>query len=259
MSRELSDRLTETPRMRRAFGPSKSFLCASVTLWLVFFSTSYSAGPATIRVEPERIDFRFGDALAVRYHVTKSQVKPYLWPIVAPNGAVVTRGWPMEKVQPGGSADHVHQKSGWFSYGDVIPEGMKVDPKRPGVEGVDFWSEAPVHGRIVCVEVGTPKDGRIVTRNEWRGPDGTAILYESRTLNLHDFGVGRLLVVECDLQPASSSIVFGDTKEGAFGVRVNDQLRTDLGRGKPAPPANKITNANGKSGEAECWGRRADW
>jgi hypothetical protein len=54
-------------------------------------------------------------------------------------------------------------------------------------------------------------------------------------------------------------ITFGDTKEGAIGVRVHDQLRTDFGKGKPVPPANKITNANDKHGEAECWGRRSDW
>jgi hypothetical protein len=225
-----------------------------VPLWLIIESR-----PATIKVDADRIEFRVGDSLAARYHIANTQIKPYFWPIVAPNGALVTRGWPMEKPAPGDSTDHVHQKSGWFTYGDVIPEGLEVKPKHSGVEGVDFWVEVPVHGKIVCVDVGTPKDGRIVTRNEWRMPDGTVILHESRSLSMHDLGAGRLLVVECDLQASTVPIVFGDTKEGAFGVRINDQLRADLGKGKPVPPVNKIINSNGKTGEGECWGRRADW
>ena len=227
--------------------------------WWGIGHSALAAEPGTIQVESDRIDFRCGSSPAVSYHIAKTQVKPYLWPLAAPNGAIVTRAWPMEKAPAGGSNDHPHQKSGWFSYGDVIPEGIEIARKQRGVEGVDFWSEIPVHGRIVCFGVYPPTCGRVVTCNEWRMPNGDDILCEKRTISLCDLGVGRLLIVQSDLCATRSPVVFGDTKEGAFGVRVNDQLRTDLGKGKPVPPGNKITNSNGKTGESECWGRRADW
>jgi hypothetical protein len=141
----------------------------------------------------------------------------------------------------------------------VIPEGREVSPKMPGIQGVDFWSEVPMHGRIICVATCQPEVSGVVTRNEWRAPDGTVLLAEKRTLAMYDMGPGRLLVIDCDLSPPTVAITFGDTKEGALGIRVHDQLRTDFGKGKTAPPVNKITNANGKQGEAECWGRKSDW
>jgi hypothetical protein len=76
---------------------------------------------------------------------------------------------------------------------------------------------------------------------------------------MFDLGPGRLLIVHCDLSAPTLPITFGDTKEGAIGIRVHDQLRTDFGKGKPVPAANKITNANDKQGEADCWGRKSDW
>jgi len=182
--------------------------------------------------------------------------KPYLWPLNAPGGIAVTRAWPMDKTGAV-STDHVHQKSGWFSHGDIIPEGVTLSQKIKGVEGVDFWSEGKGHGVIACVEVGQPHGDRLRTRDEWRTADGRKILDEVRTLSLHDLGGCRLLVMSTDLTPSAGPVVFGDTKEGAFGVRVHDALRVG-DRGKKNPQS-RITNADGKQGEPNCWGYPSNW
>jgi hypothetical protein len=52
-------------------------------------------------------------------------------------------------------------------------------------------------------------------------------------------------------------VTFGDTKEGAFGVRVSDQLR--VGDKKSGNPQSKITIASGAQGEKDCWGHRSPW
>src|SRR5262249_38490940 len=142
--------------------------------------------------------FRIGNELVARYHVGKSAAKPYLWPLNAPGGIAVTRAWPMDKTRAV-STDHVHQKSGWFDHGDVIPEGMTLSEKAKGVEGVDFWAEGKGHGVIACVEVSKPQGNRLRTRNEWRTSDGRAILSETRTLALYDLGQSRLFVMDSDL------------------------------------------------------------
>src|SRR5262249_12880251 len=139
---------------------------------------------------------------------------------------------------------------------DVIPEGVELKAKVRGVEGADFWSEAKNHGRIVCTEVGKPVaekgSARVTTKNEWRTAEGKKILDETRTLRLFDLGKGRLFVVEIDLHASAGPVTFGDTKEGALGVRVHDQIREDRGNGR-------LTNAEGKVGEKECWGQFSAW
>jgi len=202
-----------------------------------------------------------GDKLIVNYHLAGFP-RPIFWPVNAPGGQPLTRAWPMDKTIPeGGSNDHIHQKSLWFCHGDVIPEGIELKQKIKGVEGVDFWSEAAGHGRIVTAKVeqfggGTvePVNFRFIrTRNEWQAADGTKILDENRVVEVHDLGKARLIVLRIDLHASVAPITFGDTKEGALGVRINDVIRAGkFGKGK-------IENAQGKVGEKECWGHISDW
>jgi hypothetical protein len=217
------------------------------------------AAPPTVKIDGHRADFLVDGTVAASYHFAPTQIKPVLWPIATSNGVRMTRDWPMTPKPAGGTDDHVHQRSAWFTYGDVIPEGIAVANRKPGIEGVNFWEETPVQGRIVCVSLKSNGDGSIESTNEWRMTDGTAILKESRTISFHDLGIGRLIDVQIALCASNVPIVFGDTKEGAFGIRVHDQLRTDFGKGKTVPPANKMTDSKSRVGEKEIWGRLADW
>lgn len=212
--------------------------------------------PVHIKATKEHIEFLVGNELAGRYHIGPKVPKPYFWPLTAPGGVPVTRAWPMEPAEKGQTTDHPHQKSAWFCHGDVIPEGIVLKDKIKGVDGVDFWSEAKGHGKIVCTKVEEPKTGgrmgSVRTHNEWRTADGTKILDEARTLKLYNFGKARLFVLEIDLHASVCPITFGDTKEGAMGVRVNDAIRAAGGNGK-------LENAEGKKGEKEVWGQRSVW
>src|SRR5437660_11325075 len=109
----------------------------------------------------------------------------------------------MQPLLPGGSKDHPHQKSAWFCHGDVIPEGLELKDKIKGIKGVDFWSEAKGHGRIICTKVGAPvvekSKAGVETLNEWRTADGTKILDETRKIFFHDFGKARLIVLDIAL------------------------------------------------------------
>ena len=210
----------------------------------------------TIVKGPEALEFKIGKDLVTRYHFGAGVAKPYFWPVYAPGGIPVTRAWPMQKGAPKETTDHVHQKSLWFCHGDIIPEGIEVKQKIKGVKGVDFWSEAPGHGIIVCTEVEAPKNGErhasVATRNEWRTSDGTKILDEARVIRIEKLAEGsRLLVLEIDLHASVCPLVFSDTKEGSFGVRVNDEIVTKNG--------GHFYNADGKIDEKEIWGNPSDW
>lgn len=216
------------------------------------------AAPAGVHIEvgKEQVTFRADKAVVAQYRIGPAVAKPYLWPVHGPGGIALTRAWPMEPAKSGGSTDHPHQKSVWFCHGDVIPEGIELKDKVKGVIGVDFWSEGPGHGRIACIEVGKPQleksHGQVATRNEWRTADGRKVLDETRVIHLYDFGDTRLFVFDIDLHASVVPITFGDTKEGSFGIRVNDALREKGGKGK-------LENAEGKTGMKNCWGQLSPW
>jgi hypothetical protein len=213
-----------------------------------------------ISVTTDHLDFLAGHDLVGRYQYAAVAdlplAKPYLWPLHGPGGVPLTRDWPMMKDAPGGSKDHPHQKSVWFCHGDVIPEGMEIKTKPKGVDGIDFWSEGKGHGRILCRQQAEPKaaddHGAIVTLNEWQTADGLKVLDETRTISLYDFGETRLFVFDVDLQASVMPITFGDTKEGSFGIRINDGITEKSGNGK-------IENAEGKTREKNCWGQLSPW
>src|SRR4051812_4717742 len=99
-----------------------------------------SAADVTATKTADGVEFKAGGAVVAKYHTGPAVAKPYLWPVVAPNGVPVTRAWPMEKGKTGETTDHVHQKSVWFCHGDVVPEGIELTTKttEKGGRGVDF-------------------------------------------------------------------------------------------------------------------------
>jgi hypothetical protein len=209
-----------------------------------------------VLVDEKNADWLVGNLRVTTYRL-EGYPRPIFWPVYAPGGQHLTRDWPMEQAVEGGSKDHIHQKSLWFCHGDVIPEGIDLKQRINGVEGVDFWSEAPGHGKIVPTKSAPGKSGDahavLQTHNEWRTADGVKILDEDRAIHLYPLGKANLVVLRIDLHASVAPITFGDTKEGALGVRINDVIRAGkFGKGK-------IENALGKTGESECWGRIADW
>ena len=207
------------------------------------------------KVNGDKPSWASAGQLIARFH-PKGFPRPIFWPVYAPGGQALTRAWPMDPAVPdGGSKDHPHQKSLWFCHGDVIPEGVKLKQSVSGVDGVDFWSETPGHGRIIVKswQVAKGSASEIQMHNEWQTADDMKILDEDRTIRVYDLGKARLIEIRIDLEASVAPITFGDTKEGSLGVRINDLIRAGkFGKGK-------IENAQGKLGEKECWGRISDW
>lgn len=208
------------------------------------------------------IGFLVGSDEAAIYRFGGDLAKPIIWPLKAPNNKEVTRAWPMRPAGKGGSVDHKHQKSVWFTYGDVIPEGIEIKHKRKGIEGIDFWAEEPGCGCIICRKTPRPpiddfflrgkSNYAIFSDNEWLTADGKKIMTEENRIQFFNYTTGRLIVVDILLRADVVPITFGDTKEGAFAVRVADSMTEKAGKGR-------ITNAEGKVGEKQCWGRISNW
>src|SRR5262245_21841874 len=212
--------------------------CVVVAVMLTFASAGIRAG--------DGLDFKVGDKLAARYEHGAKWVRPIFWPVHAPSGAILTANGPK---------DHPHHKSIWFCHGDVIPEGIELKNKIKGIAGVDFWSERKGQGRLVCAKEWLVKEQGnqrwLTTKNEWRTGDNTKIIDETRTIEFHDLGKAWLIVLDTDLHASVCPITFGDTKEGAIALRVNELLKATKG--------GTIENADGKKGEKECRGQKSVW
>jgi hypothetical protein len=167
--------------------------------------------------------------------------KPFLFPLIGPTGASYTRAYPMEKIQ-GEDFDHPHQRSLWFTHGKV--------------NGIDFWSEQAGHGVIRetarTTVLSGPVLGRLRTTDDWLGPDGRKICEDERVLSIYQAGTARILDFEITIKATAGPVIFGDTKEGMFGVRVASSMDVDRKLG------GKITNAEGLY-DARAWGKASPW
>ncbi len=171
--------------------------------------------------------------------------KPYLHPLRTATGKIVTRGFPMEKIQ-GEATDHPHHRGLWFTHGNV--------------NGLDFWmneasyDNSAKRGKIVTKKVGEVKSGQksgsISAVFEWQEPNGTPLLTEDRKMTF--YSDPKLRTIDFDVTfTALKQVKFGDTKEGMFAIRLAGPLEEKH--------TGKMVSAEGKSGEKQVWGKRSPW
>jgi hypothetical protein len=167
--------------------------------------------------------------------------KPILFPLVGPTGDRYTRAYPMEEIA-GEDHDHPHQRSCWFTHGNV--------------NGVDFWSEGAKAGRIKethqALVVQGPVIARISTTDDWLAPDGSRVCTDLRNVTFYRTQDSRVIDFEFKIRASDGPLTFGDTKEGMFGIRVASSMDvTRKGGGR-------ITNAEGLTDE-KAWGKPSPW
>jgi hypothetical protein len=208
---------------------------------LVFlFPICTLAAEFSVEKADDGVTVRVNGQLMTRY-VTQSGPKPILFPLIGPTGKEMTRGYPMRAVTPDERADHPHHRSFWFTHGDV--------------NGVDFWSENKNHGTIVhrdFVKLEGGSQAVIVTRNDWLAPDGKRVCEDERSFTFGANESARWIDVVLVVKATDGDVTFGDTKEGAFGVRVAGTMDVTAKKG------GQIVNDQGLVNEA-AWGQPAAW
>ncbi len=187
-----------------------------------------------------RIEVRVDGQLVTEY-IPDDGPKPYYFPVIGPSGAAMTRAFPMKKVE-GEKYDHPHHRSLWFTHGKV--------------NGVDFWSEMPGHGRIVetgrPVVTSGPDVGVIRTTDDWLAPDGKKVCEDEREVRFHAGKHARIIDFDVTLKATAGPVTFGDTKEGMFGLRVASSMDVTAKKG------GKIVNAEGIA-DTKAWGKPSPW
>ncbi|HZS50319.1 MAG TPA: PmoA family protein [Bryobacterales bacterium] len=182
-------------------------------------------------------------------------LKPYMWPLRAADGKIVTRQWPIAEA-PGEAHDHPHHRGLWFAHGEV--------------NGLDFWApETPgasefKPGRISLEKVVEVKSGKkagsMVVMFDWKDQSGQTLITETRKTII--YGDPKLRILDFDITlKADQKVVFGDTKEGTFAIRLAQPLCEPAAKPQPGitPGTGLMTTAEGKQGEKNVWGKRSKW
>lgn len=200
---------------------------------------------AQVRFGPDAVNVTIDGKPFTTFHYGDHDGKPFLAPLYSASGKIVTRGYPMWML-PGESRDHLHHRGLWFTYDDV--------------NGIKFWENDPTYtkGRIGRVAVreakwkdGTGKGpGTLSAVMEWRDPDGKVLLVENRDMTFYSDATLRMIDFHITLT-AATDVTFGDTKEGAFAIRLAEPFTERKG--------GKMVNSNGQTGMANVWGKRAAW
>jgi len=205
------------------------------------------------------------------YCFWEKSYKPVIYPLRAADGRVFSRSYPIKMV-PGERVDHPHHVAHWFNYGDV--------------NGIDYWGTSDslnlssgrfghiVH-RSVDSMTGGPGSGRLEVTMDWETLEGHKQLSEHDIIFFRAQGDLRIIDRIMTLTALDEKIVFGDTKEGAFGIRVTRSLEEptdeplrfvdERGEVTEVPQLNNegvngsYLTSEGKVDEKEVWGTAAKW
>jgi len=195
--------------------------------------------------------------------------RPFLYPVIGPDGLPVTRDIP-------NFGDHPHHKGISLALGDVSGERGKL--------GINFWGLGtigdPKQGRVIHQRFTRLEKGlvfaKIQEENIWKQNDaleethndmsrwkikrkGIVLMKERRTITIWNVSPMRIIDIHTVMIPAVDEVILSadvEKKEmakenGPLVIRVADNMRGTI--------EGMIVNSEGGKTEKECWGRKAKW
>lgn len=222
----------------------------------------------------KELEIYFGREHIANYIFNEAYERPFLYPVIGPDGLCIVRQIPT-------FGDHPHHKGIGLALGEVSDQIDKP--------GVDFWGIGrlgdPRQGRVIHQKFTKIEQGpvfvRIVEENIWKQNDefedpypegrlpepdkwkikkpGKALLCETRTVTIWNTLPNRTIDIQFTIKPMQDEVVLNADVEkrelakenGPLLIRVADNMRGSV--------EGTIVNSEGGRTEKECWGRRARW
>jgi len=208
---------------------------------LLILAARTSVGEVGFVQRENRIDVMINGARATTYVYSPELTKPVLYPVLTLSGIVVTRGYPFEEIE-GESRDHPHHTGLFFTYDEVNDNR--------------FWAVTVPPPQIKHIKVTDMKGGRdkgtLAVVLNWVSTNGKTLLEEKRTMvfysGVHDYAIDFSMM----LTAVDTAVVFKDTKEGMFAIRVASWLQEKDGTGAYLSSRDEKTANN-------IWGHRDEW
>lgn len=222
----------------------------------------------------DRVEVYVDSVLFTAYRHESTLEKPILFPVSAPDGQQLTRGFPLDP-RPRERVDHPHHVGLWFNFGDV--------------NGFDFWNNSPAvarerkgaYGRIVHRSIekleAQGSMGVLSVKLDWMAPDNeqAELLMEETATYVFRIEEGIRIVDRITrLRAAAGEVRLTDNKEGLLAIRVarafehpsDSPVTLTDAEGRPSGEAHVdnrgvtgwYTSSEGHEG-MEAWGKNARW
>ena len=226
------------------------------SLATLFLLSAAAFADVELKEQGDLVRVEIDGKLFTEYHFRGAR-RPYLYPIIGPTGAGMTRNWPLNESVPGEETDHPHHTGLWFGHRTVNGAGFWENTGKPGTPLGQI-----VHESFAEVK-GGPDGGVIRAKNKWVLDEGGAVVCtDERTMRIQRVEGGQLLDFEITITAGEKDAVFGDDKDGAMAIRVAESMRVEKPKAKgakkaPAGEGHIVTSEGKRDGEA--WGTKAAW
>jgi hypothetical protein len=212
------------------------------------------AGAVKLTREGDTVTVQVGGKPFATYYFDPNVAKSYLQPLRTGSGIVVTRDFPVRDIVP---AEHEqdrglepHQRPLYFGHGNI--------------NGYSFWVEQAFakyygdlrfkYGRMVFRKLDSLQSGgdsgSLRATFDLEGGKGEVLGQEVQSFTFRGDGEARTIDCEFVIKAGKQPLMFGDSKEGTFAVRLNPALDA---------PQGVMRDSEGREGEAQIWGKRANW
>ncbi len=166
------------------------------------------------------VDVFIGGKLFTTFLYPDTLEKPVLYPLMAANGTMVTRGFPLSP-KAGEPTDHPHHLGLWFNFENV--------------NGLDFWNNSfainadkkHLYGWVKTDKIANTtsgKKGSLTYHANWTDQSNHVLLQETTTFTFsgtdHQRIVDRTTVLTAD-----TLVTFTDAKDGMLGLRLAHELQ----------------------------------
>lgn len=194
--------------------------------------------------------------------------KHTLYPLYAPDGQIITRGFPVSP-RPGDPTDHPHHLGLWFNYEKV--------------NGLDFWNNSynikadrkHLYGWIrvdSILQTKSGNTGELKVSSIWHDQKQTVLLREITHFIFRADKDKRIIDRVTTLTAVTDTVSFTDIKDGLLGLRVTPELQIPTKQQASFKDGqNNVTNveanvrstgnyltSEGKQGDS-AWGTRGKW
>lgn len=207
---------------------------------LIVVSATAADREISFRRQSDRIDVLSGGDLFTSFHTSDRWDKPFLYPLRTSGGIAISRRFPVEQDDSGGSTDHTWQRGIWWAHGDI--------------NGTDFWRELGREKTGRSVLIGAPEFGSntLTAEIDLLTPQGKSLGTVRQTFTFTDDGSRRFIDVDVVVMASrGESLSLGDTEECCLGLRFRDEFRQDRGA--------TLINSDGLKDTENIWGKRAKW
>ncbi len=213
------------------------------SLFLFFFACSSTNNSKVQFVQGDnQIDVMIDGKLFTSYKYDPTKLtKPVLFPVISPSGIEVNRSFPFKEVE-GESKDHPHHTGIFFTYDEVNDNG--------------FWNNTTFPPQIKHIETTKMTNGdtgTLSTVMNWVDKNEKPLLKEERTMEFIPGKNSTTIDFTMTLTALDEKVVFKDTKEGMFAIRVAHWLKEKDNENS------KYRSSNGDETEKNIWGKRAKW